>query len=335
MVINRYGCNERPYLARLRRQLKEYARDTNGKPLDSKDVDLIVNASRVASRPLLEKANILRIYRAWADGIDLVGLAHDMGDSRSSDIPIDQMKPTKEQQVILNYFATDLKAQLCHDLQRGPVYAGLDQFIRLSDGLPRNLLVILKYIFRWARFGEEDPFRDGIISLDSQRRGLLDAADWFLADAKPLGSEGDDLLGAIGRLCNMFRQLRYSDKPVESSLTGFSTDLDRCTQRARAMVGLAEKWSLLARVEGGQKNRNSGLIEHKFRLNRLISPRWDLPIALRGVVSLRNEEVNAIFDPDYADNFTAVLNQRLIRMNAPFGRNRPDGSFQQAFKLES
>lgn len=335
LVINRYGCDERPYMVRLRRQLREYARDTKGMLLDSKHIDMIINAACVSSRPLLEKANILRIYRAWADGDDLVETAQNMVDSRCSDVSVDEVKPNCEQQLILNYFATDLKAQLCHDMQRDPIYAGLDQFIRLSDGLPRNLLVILKYIFRWARFSEENPFRGGKISLNSQRRGLLDATDWFLADAKPLGKDGEDLLAAIGKLCNMFRQFRFSDKPVESSLTGFSADLTRCSQRAREMVDLAERWSLLIRVEGGQKNRTTGLIEPKFRLNRLVSPRWDLPIALRGAVSLRDEEVNAIFDPDYTDNFTTVLNQRLVRMNVPFGRGRPDGSFQQAFKLES
>ena len=55
----------------------------------------------------------------------------------------------------------------------------------------------------------------------------------------------------------------------------------------RDMVDLASRWALLVRVDRGQKERNTGLVEAKFQLNRMLSPRWDLPIARRGALRLR------------------------------------------------
>ena len=324
----------RPYLERLRTQLREYGRNPDGSQFCEAEIGSILDAVSVPERPLFEKANALLLYQAWSQGDDLKEVAYGMRCAASA-AGQDGPNATSAQERLLEKFGSDLKAQLCHDLGRRPIYAGFEQFVEMSDGLPRNLLVMLKYIHRWSLFNEEAPFQSGqVISIDSQMRGLLDAADWFLDDAKPLGREGDDVIDAIVRLCNMFRQFRYSDKLVESSLTSFSGDLTRCSERARNTVKLAEQWSLLVKVEGGQKERNSGLIEPKYQVNRLLSPRWDLPTARRGAIRFTPEEVNAIFDADDARYFQQMLNRRLARMTVPFGSVRKEDGVQHSFEME-
>lgn len=64
---------------------------------------------------------------------------------------------------------------------------GLHSFIGMSDGLPRNLLIILKLIFKWAIFYGEQPFRGERMSSRSQRGGILEAAEWFFEDARGPG----------------------------------------------------------------------------------------------------------------------------------------------------
>ena len=182
------------------------------------------------------------------------------------------LKPNEAQQSILNHFVTDMKAQLCNDRRGRQMYAGIDQFIIMADGLPRNLLVILKNIYRWALFNGEQPFSGHPISLESQRLGVVESAEWFFADAKPLGEDGEAVHKAINNLGDMFRRFRFSDKPVESSLASFSAYLPDCSPRAREVIRIAEQWALLVRVEEGQKDRNTQLVEDKFHLNRLLSP---------------------------------------------------------------
>ena len=335
LVIERYSQRERPYLTRLKRHLNNQRSDVNGRSLSDDNVDLIVEAARVPSRPLLEKVNTFLIYRAWANGVDLISVANKMIASRPTEDSSGIILPNTEQQNVLDHYITDMKAQLCNDMRRHPVYAGIDEFITMSEGLPRNLIVILKNVYKWAHFNGEMPFQGGRISLASQRRGLVDAYNWFLADAKPLGQEGENVIAAVDRLCNMFRQFRYSNKPVECSLASFSVELERCSAETQNLLKIAEERSLLVRAESGQKNRNTGLIEPKFHLNRLLCSGWDLPTARRGVIGMSPEEIDAIFAPSENNPFENARNRRLERMNAPFGRRNAERVFQQALDLDN
>ena len=334
LILERYSSRERPYFVRLRGQLSAVLTLAQGGSLTAKDVEVIIAAARVPSRPLLEKVNVFLIYRAWADRRDLVALAEEMRDAclppdSSGFVPANQ-----RQREILNHYVTDLKAQLHRDSHQHLTYAGLDDFIEMSDGLPRNLLVILKNVHKWAVFRGEKPFQDDRVSLESQTLGVLEAARWFLEDATPLGEEGKNVAAAIHRLGETFRQLRFSDKPVESSLASFSADLSSCSVRTQQIVDLAEKWSLLSDVERGQRDRNTQLVEAKFHFNRLLSPLYDLPVGRRGALKLSAKEMDAIFDPSEAKHFNAVLGQRLRRMNAPFGRRKGYSQDQTRLSLE-
>ena len=338
LIIERYEAHRRPYLNNLRRQLEHYAGRQKGLPVDSKDIDFVIEAIRVPSRPLLEKVNIFLIYRAWARGQDLTKVASGIIEARSSELPDGTVQPNRAQRTVLAHFVTDLQAQLWNHMRRRQMYAGIEDFITMSDGLLRNLIVILKNVYRWAVFNGEDPFGGNPISLESQRKGVLEAADWFLTDSKPMGRDGEDVSNAIHRLGEMFRLFRFSDKPVESSLASFSADLSTCSQRAQEVIRIAEERSLLVRVEKGQRARSTGLVEPKFHLNRLLSPKWDLPIARRGAIRLNTAEVNAIFDSEYSEQYQYILNQRLRRMDAPFLRTKDEdqnsGTIQNSLDLE-
>ena len=331
-VISRFHNRERPYLTRLRRQLLTHRGVVGIAP---GDVELIVDATRVPSRPLLEKVNVFIIYRAWARRSNLVLAARDMIGARCSPDSVGFVQPNVAQRAVLHHFVTDMKAQLWNDMRLPQTYSGIDEFITMSDGLPRNLLVILKNVYRWALFNGEQPFKESPISIQSQQLGVLAATDWFLDDAKPLGGDGDHVHGAIQRLGDLFRRLRYSDKPVESSLASFSADPTRCTERAREIMELAAQWALLVRVDKGEKDRNTRFIRSKYRLNRLLSPRWNLPTARRGTIALNAEEVNTIFDPEHAHTFEGVLSRRLGRMNVPFRNTSNESGAQRRLDLDA
>ena len=333
LISDRYVDDDRPYLANLRKNLSN-ARGSGPVPPADQDIDFIVQAVCIPERPLLEKANTFLVYREWASGTNLVEAARRMLDEKPTSDIHGQIRPNQAQKAVLDYYGADLKAQLCREAHEQSWYAGIDRFITMSDGLPRNLLVILKNIYRWSLFYGERPFQGERISLAAQRMGVLEATDWFTADARPIGGDGEDVLGAVSKLGDLFRQSRFSDKPVECSVISFSADLSKCTKRAREIVEMAEQRSLLIPVDKGLRHRSTGITEAKFHLNRLLSPRWDLPTARRGTLSLKPHEVNAVFDQDHDGEFVQVQRDRVRRLNVPFARDGEPMGLQAAFELE-
>ena len=333
LIMDADGESDRPYIASLRTTLSN-ARGSGPVPTADEDIDFIVQAVRVAERPLLEKANIFLLFREWASSNNLMDAARRMLDAHPSPDANGLIRPNEAQKTVLNYYGTDLKAQLCQEAHGHVWYAGIDRFITMSDGLPRNLLVILKNIYRWSLFYGERPFQGEPISLRSQRMGVLEAMDWFIADARPVGGDGEDVLAAINKFGDLFRQSRYSNKPVECSVISFSADLGKCTQRAREVIEMAEQRSLLIPVDKGLRHRSTGITEAKFHLNRMLSPRWDLPTARRGTLSLKPHEVDAVFGPDQHDEFILVRRDRARRWNAPFSRHTDQIGLQAVFELD-
>ena len=114
-----------------------------------------------------------------------------------------------------------------------------------AEGLPRALITILKHIYDCAIYTGEEPFKLGKISLVSQQRGVVEAADLFVEQMLPDGEEGVRVGSAIERLCLLFRTNRFADKPVETSLIAFSVDQLALAAEARDLLDLATKTSLI------------------------------------------------------------------------------------------
>jgi hypothetical protein len=120
--------------------------------------------------------------------------------------------------------------------------------------------------------------------------------------------------------------MRFADKPTESSLCCFSADLTSVSEESRRVIQQAENWSLLLRIPKGQRDRNSNQIDSKYQLNSMLAPQWDLPIYRRGAVGLGTDEVDAVFDREFAGKFKEVLRIRVERMTAPrFGKGTKSG----------
>jgi hypothetical protein len=202
---------------------------------------------------------------------------------------------------------------------------GIETFVRMAGGLPRNLVIVLKNVYRWAAFNGEAAFGADVISEASQRQGVIEAANWFWQDAAPMGLPGEEVQDAVSRLANLLRALRFADKPPEVSLAAFSVDESTLTAASREMLKVAREWSLLLRIAGGQKDRNTGALVAKYQVNPMIAPRWDLPVVRRGAIDLATSEADAIFDRDHISDYDAVVKARVQRATAPF-RSRSTGN---------
>lgn len=334
-IVQKYEGRERPHFVALRAKLARADTDCTAHLRDDPDaVNGIVDALKCPSYPLLERLNIFLLYREWYRGHDLEEAAEAI--RRQCSAHVKDARAPSHYGDVLSHFRGDLLAQLLRACDLKQRYLGFQTFVDMSDGLPRNLLITLKHIFRWATFNGEDPFRQFPISTGAQQAGVREASEWFFRDARVAGTDGASIRNSVERLAQLFREIRYSDKPTECSLCTFSAEMAAASHEAQRIVELAEKWSLLISVAGGQRDKNTGRVDVKYQLNPMLAPRWDLPVSRRGAIALAPKEADAIFDERQGAVFKVVLRQRVGPMMAPhFGRpTRRQGGHGQSRLLE-
>jgi hypothetical protein len=312
-IINKYLGKERPYFNKLRNKLQLCATKYG---LSEAAIDFIIKSLVVSEYPLLEKANIFLLYR------DMFAGKHPY--KSASIISKECLEYLTGKGIygryskILSYFKKDLMAQLLNDCREKQRYLGIDTFISMSFGIPRNFLIILKNIFRWSVFNDEKPFSFRGISISSQRKGVLESAEWFLEDEIKSGEEGNKIRQGVDNLANLFRMVRFSDKPSECSLCTFSSNLIKASETANHIINGASNLSLLVNIAGGQRHKNKRRVDSKYQINTMIAPIWDLPIHRRGTIGLNSDEVNAIFDQSHYEHLDELIDNIIQRMTAPF-----------------
>ena len=325
-VLEKYSDRERPYFRKIRQQLLQYWPHSSSKKDTKLLVETIIDNLRADDLPLIEKVHALQFYRDWFHNRSLLESSQAIRaqyEAFTSDPHLDEAYRR-----ILNKFKWDLFSQLLRQCDQRQQYIGLKTLISMSSGLPRNLLVVLKHVYTWAEFHGERPFQDKEISVEAQHQGVLDASRWFLENARIPGEKGRRALNGIARLAELFRAIRYSDKPSECSVVAFSISEDSIESGTREILDACAKWSLLIRIPLGQKDKNSMRVDLKFQLNPMLAPLWELPVSRRGTIALSAAEGQAIFNLEDSAEFDRIMKRRLRLMNAPFRRGQGDESTQ-------
>lgn len=309
-VLTRYAALERPYLVDLRNAV----RGAKGSGTASE----VIQTLSVPEYPLIEKLAILRFYQLWSGGQE--------PSSESAAAARDFVTPLvdgSEDGELTNFFKhrkSDAIAQIYSESGRQTAYAGFAELVSLSGFLPRNLLMILKYVSHWAQFHGENVFRGSAqISERALSEGVLDASNWYLSDAKPLGTQGEECEIAIRRLGQYLHSIRYANKPSEIDVATFSTSLTQVSPDAHSVLERCVSHGLLIEVRGGRSARNHGSRHRKFQLHPMLTPLWGLRPGRRGDATLDRVTVEAIFNPKVEDlAFQRVRETLDMSLNAPF-----------------
>ncbi len=304
--------DERPHFKELRQLLGKSFPNTHEGLTSS-----IVEALRAPEWPLLEKLNIYLLCRDWRDSSTIVEAAQKIGELCqiyvSGGEPANYAEP-------LGHFKSDFFAQMCRDAgDRKVIYAGLQTLIDLSQGVPRNLLGLLKHIYRRSHFAGEQPFERGsCISIKSQGEGVRDAAAWFWEDAQP-DQHGPEVRAAVQSLAELFGAVRFSIKPAECDLGTFTVKTGTGTEAARHVLVHAENWSYLIKVQAGGVDRNkASAVDEKYQISPMLAPRWGVSEYRRGTIQLSHDLFNSIFDPTQRGAFGSLLEARVAGMRDPF-----------------
>lgn len=315
-LMARYDRDKRlrPHLVKFRRQLEEAQ-------LDETTIARIVESIRLDDHPLLEKANAFLFARRWDGKLETAAKTSQKIASEARAFREGGRGAAPGYAQALSHFSSDLLAQLYREARQRLPYAGLDTFIELSEGIPRNLLNILSHIYRRATFAGEQPFAGGLISVGSQTDGVLAGAQSFWDEAQP-DENAPEVRDSIEGLALLFRSIRFSDAPSECDICTFSVNLEKLNERSKALLRTAENWSHLIRISRGAKNRNHRAIDAKFQLAPMLAPRWELSHDRRGSIELQADLANALFDPESRDNLVQLVRSRVRDMYAPRIWNR-------------
>lgn len=304
---------EKKHLSKLKRKLKVRPKE---------EVSKIINDLSFED-PLLERTNVFIFYRLLKKSKtpDLLQITNRI---KEDCLKFHNTKDdSTEHHKILDKYKNDIRDQLCRDLGLPIYYLGLDTFIKMSCGIPRHLLIILKHIYRWSSFNGEDPFRKGNrVSINSQQKGLKEATDWFFNDARMPGLKGNEVQAGLIRMGRFLQDLRFSDQPPECSISSFSVKLSVMYEKSNLILDFLEKYSYLIKVSE-RRDKNSNRRDLTFQVNGLLSPIWELSIHRRGIVPLSELEVKAIFEPDDEQEFNKALSIRKAKYNAPFSIQQP------------
>lgn len=307
----------REHFVKLEQQLDDAIRDDLAPGIrNARTIREVCETLAVTDHPLLEKVNLLYLYSDWARRRPLPECAERIARSCRAFLAAPEVQSAYR--IKLGHFKADLVAQMVRENGQRQFYAGVDTFVRMSEGLPRAFITLLKQTYDWSLLQREQPFVNGRISVEAQRRGAIAASEWFYNSMTKAGEDGPRILTAIDRLGQLFRLHRFADKPTESSLIGFSVDEGELSQEAKHVLSVARSRSFLVEVFGGQRDRNTSDPTSKLQLNRMLAPRWDLPISRRGITPLSREDADAIFNVGDAVRFEALKRDWEAKLNAPF-----------------
>lgn len=295
---------------------KELLLDKKYKP---EIIEKIISNLKFSDDILIEKTNMFLFYRDWNDRKELVAASESIK-KEANDFVVQQSKGSRHAK-ILSYFKFDLIDQLARDSREKIHYVGFSTFVKMSSGIPRNLLNILKHTYRWSYFGDNiKPFKNGLISIDSQLKGVTETSDWFFEDNRIPSEEGKIAFNCITRIGRLLQDIRYSDIPPECSISSFSLQYEKLNAEGIKIIDMLEKYSFLL-VTNNRRDKNSNEYLKTYKFNGIISPKWELSLNKRGVININEKELVAIFETKAEDLFLQILADRKNKYNAPFSNN--------------
>jgi len=299
---------DRPHLQRLRRALD--------KAIGDEEISRSVVAQlSFLDNPLLEKVNVLIFYKRLSKKVDLFKLAEEINEEM---LRLIEKGPSGAPDYYNTYshFSSDLFAQLCRDYGKKPIYAGLRTLIRISQGVPRNLLSLLKHIHRRSVFLGESPFDENPISVEAQASGINDASAWFWEDAQP-DSHGTLVRGVVENIATLIRTIRYSENPSECDLCSFKVITSDLSADAIKVLKMAENWSYILKVNTNSSSKNDDRTSTQYQINPMLASRWGISESRRGVIEMKSsmlEILTSLIDPEKVKK---EISERVEEMNLP------------------
>ena len=320
-IVEKNKKKEYRHLKELRKKLQLGIKTKQALDLDDDDqVEKIITGivENTDGNPLEQKYKIFFLYGLWYRAkkgdtfkklINIINTAYLLYKSGKASKFDDIVEKRKK----------DLIAQLTKENNiKNTEYAGISEFIRISEGNARSFILILKKIIEFSKIRGEKPFEEGgRISLDSQYLAVYDTARWFYEDAELIGENGKYIYSSLKRLTDYFILERFSDKPVETTISCFYLKTEELSKNSLSCIETMKMHAILIEDTEGRIEKNTGRKERMFQINKILAPLWNLPTVQRGSLSLNSSVAEIIFNYECCDKFENLYKERKSQLNAP------------------
>lgn len=320
--------DENVLLEKLKNNKKEYTHIINLRALlkercDKYEIVIQNLLYRTDNNALYQKYNFLLFYKKWYQSkkkpkINFIEISENVKNSYINYL----QKEKSDHKSLINKFKKDLLSQLAIENGiKNYEYVGLDNFIELSNGNTRSLILLLKNTIENSNIRGEKPLSEnGFISLDSQYMAAYKVAEWYYNDAEIFGNDLKVFYKNIRRLTDYLKLYRITDNLTETSVLGFSFNKKEVSSKIDDNLTTLHEYSILIKSNNTRKGKNGlGIGEPQYNLNPILSPLWNLPTNVRGTPSFSNKTMNFIFDETIKeDDYNKFYKARKTAFNAPF-----------------
>ena len=314
-IMKIHSEKENKHLNYLISNLKKYF------SLSHKEIKTILNNVSYPENWLIEKANILLLYKEWDQ--NLVQQSEKI--KKSCTLYLDNIK--SEDNLHTNIFAKhkmDLEYQLFRIYRRTLSYSGYKNLLYMANGNPRIFLSALNKIFVECQFNNINMFSTDKIMCSIQDNALVENSKWFWTNFTQ-DIRDNRVTWAIKELCEFFRRSRRSDKPNEKNLRSFSYDRISVDPDVDKLITLAVQHSLLIESKEDGSDKTTSELQRKLRIHPMLTPRWELPLKLGGTIELKPNELEALFLNREAE-WKSIANGRISKLNIPFNNKNEKNS---------
>lgn len=268
----------------------------------------------VCDNVLIERLNIYIIYRGIKKGENLIEISNLLKECSQQ---YANGHDVKMYDVILDKFKQDLIDALYRENGlKLTSYCGFDNLVKISNGIPRHFLMIMKHIFRWNTFYEND-FSNETVSTEIQLLAIKDTVLWFMEDANKT-DENTNYRYSIESICNFLRELRFSDLPPECSISTFEIKNVDFNLGLKKIITFLEQYSYIIKEDYGRRDKNSNVRNDMYQINGLLACWWELSISRRGIVKLSSDQLEKIFYYNRFEELKIMITNELLKYNVPF-----------------
>lgn len=292
VLVSKSKMAHSPYFKKFSKEAKSL--------MSKQDIEKVVNLLSVPDYPLLEKVNLYNFYTRISKITtnNYLAIAREINKDSIAFVSSDSKKNKTDTYRLLDHYKNNLTYQFRSDYRDKAFYSGMGDIIRMSEGMPRNALQILKRVYDWGAQLKENPFlsQDStMFTLEVQRKAFKESSDWFFDDIRECENR-EKLKECISRLGQLLRINHYADLPKECSCTTVSVDKNRLSDKAKSMLTMAVDYSFLILADDSKDKNHQSNFMARYQLNRMLCPLWDLPLARRGTKQLSSNEAEVIFD---------------------------------------
>nr|WP_315141942.1 hypothetical protein [uncultured Flavobacterium sp.] len=315
--------NTDEFLIKIQTGIKGHLQDLGRKLSGSKYRAIklrVIENLKFKEDALLERINLMLFYREWKKGSDLLLASENIAIACSK---YSLHKVENEHYRVMQKFKYDILDALARENgEKIRTTIGFNNIIKISNGIPRHVLIIMKHIFKWNEYYELTTFKSikSKISAQSQLNAIRDTAKWFIEDARIPGDDGSIAKDSIERLCDYLRELRFSDIPPECSISTFAIKSKFIPSEISKIINFLEQYNYIIEV-GERRDKNTNSRYGTYQLNGLLAVEWELSISRRGIIDLDLKEMKSIFSPDTETEFKSMLYNEKNKYNAPFADN--------------